>query len=316
MVDDFDGFWDVALSEPYQQDHPHQDEEEDPAEADVDIYHTGHQKTGGKVTSYHLPWTSITLELAQLPPKNGVWAPVGGDVWYASALLTSLILGQATSTKTLPKINTGVENLEIFPRRHDLSKPFRILELGSGAKALSGFAAAAALTTMPGLFPSWTVTLTDNEGDVLNQLSQNAAANQSKIISIENENNQHINVKYLDWGIDADDQYTDQHCDLLDADVVIGSELAYTEDTATALANLLSTLLNRNANVSIWIVQVIDRCGWNEIVLPSLESQPDVAVEIIPLGLDVHDTASKMVPMGGALDRYAFGAVKISHVVK
>ncbi|KAG7347502.1 lysine methyltransferase [Nitzschia inconspicua] len=304
-TDDADSFWDIALMQ-----HPEEKLED---EGDEDHTINDSEKQGGKVTLYRLPNTSITLELAQLPQEEGVWSPVGCDAWYASALLSCLVLQDAEKAIMADEFPSG-GLYGIFPPVHDTSRPFQVLELGSGAKALSGLAATVALSTMlSNRFPSWTVTLTDNEQEVLHQMKRNVATNQSKIISAEASNiDQVINVEYLDWGTDFDEIDHEKQF-ILDADVVLGSELVYTEETATALVKILLTLLKRNSGVSIWIVQVTDRHGWSEIVLPTLESHPGVIVDTIPLTRELHDTARTLVPMGGALDQYAFGAVKVSN---
>mmetsp|Transcript_53297 Transcript_53297/g.129489 ORF Transcript_53297/g.129489 Transcript_53297/m.129489 type:complete len:475 (+) Transcript_53297:291-1715(+) len=99
-------------------------------------------------------------------------------------------------------------------------------------------------------------------------------------------------------------------------DLVIGSELVYTEITGRALLKILKQLLRRNSNVVIWIVQVIDRYGWTEIVLPGLEKDPCVKVESFDtIPIEIHQVASSLIPMGGTLDRYAFGAVCIKNVL-
>ncbi|KAG7368142.1 lysine methyltransferase [Nitzschia inconspicua] len=303
-IDDADSFWDIALMQ-----YPEEKLEDD---GDHDCTINDSEQQGGKVTLYRLPNTSITLELAQLPQEEGVWSPVGCDAWYASALLSCLVLQEAEKAMMSDEFPSG-GRCGIFPPVHDTSRPFQVLELGSGAKALSGLAAAVALSRLSNRFPSWTVTLTDNQLEVLHQMERNVAANQSKIISAEASRIiQRINVDYLDWGTNFDEIDPEKQC-ILNADVVLGSELVYTEETASALIKILLTLLKRNSGVSIWIVQVTDRHGWSEIVLPTLESHPGVIVDTVPLTRELHDTARTLVPMGGALDQYAFGAVKISN---
>jgi hypothetical protein len=297
-----DGFWDIALMH-Y---HGHGARLKDFDDEEI----IDHQNCG-KFTSYHLPNTSITLRLTQLPQEDGVWSPVGSDAWYSSALLTSLILREVMT----PESSTSQAD-RMFPQTHEKAIPLRILELGSGAKALSGFAAAAALSLLWNRYPSWTVTLTDNNVDILHQLESNVAANKHRIISTDKSTVQHINVEHLDWGAAVDIASYSNQLSTLDADIVIGSELVYSTETATALAKMLSVLLQRNPHAEIWIVQVIDRHGWNDIVIPSLQSQPNFKIEHIPLTWDIHDTAGGLMQMGGVLDHYAFGAVRISKVLK
>ncbi|KAL3936255.1 MAG: hypothetical protein SGARI_002635 [Bacillariaceae sp.] len=243
----------------------------------------------GKATTYNFKDMSISLR--ELPAEDGILSPVGADAWYASALLTSLILQDSDNDKRI--IHSELPN-----------RPLRVLELGSGTKALPGFAAAIALAKER--FPSWTVTLTDNDMDCLRQLKSNVQVNRSKIL----HDNTFINVECLDWGDNFESNPTSK--DLLKTNVVIGSELVYTNETARALVNVFTALFAHNDNIDIWIVQVMDRSGWQEIVLPFVGAREDVTVETIPMPWDVHEMASSMIPMGGALDRHAFGAYRFS----
>ena len=307
----------------------------------------GDHMLGGKAKTYHLPNCSISLELAPLASDDGIWSPVGDHAWYSSALLTCLIL-QGTS------MMNGKEDLEDSGKeeekgRNDISrlsgglgldefglgKDLRILELGSGAIGLPGISFAAALSQRQERFPSWTVILTDNDKSLLKRLEANVRSNvnSNKILlsnngdRIESLENRNINVEYLEWDLERNDSDNNEdgndkiieskstHDRLLSADIVIGSELVYTRETAIALVKVLFSLLDRNPAVKIWIVQVTDRYGWKEIVIPALESEKNISIENIPLTYDIHEVASTMIPMGGALDRYAFGAFCISNTI-
>ncbi|OEU17456.1 hypothetical protein FRACYDRAFT_237874 [Fragilariopsis cylindrus CCMP1102] len=274
-----DPFWEIALDHNKYESRGRQ------------VYCFDHDDTvplQGKITKYQLPNSSVSLELAPIATEDGIWAPVGADAWYASALLTVLIMREVS----LRKEDTDEDADRIFSRRivatssNRNSNNIRVLELGSGAVGLSGIAFAAALAQQETRFPCWTVTLTDNDKTLLKQLEKNVLSNMSNIIP--------------------------------SSDVVIGSELAYTEETANALVKIILKLLLRNPNVQILIVQVTDRYGWSEIVIPVLESQKKnhIKIEKIPLTCDVHEQASKMIQMGGVGgvgDRFAFGAVCISN---
>ena len=173
-----------------------------------------------------------------------------------------------------------------------------------------------------------TVFLTDNEPPVLAQLKANVAYNQklwkdaSPIFEQKTQgksksmNATDIRVKSLDWNDDpsciANWQTTDDENEANDfgVDLIIGSELVYTESTALACANLLTQMLDKYPNVHILIVQVMDRYGWEEIFLPKI-IQCGASVQPIVLGMDLHDTASTMILPGGTLDQYAYGAVLI-----
>ena len=317
-----DPFWEIALNFDGDVDHRlgnsgfgDSDSNSDPEEDYVG---------GGKAKTYHLPKTSISLQLAPLASDDGVWSPVGDHAWYSSALLTCLIL-QGTTMTNITK--TAEENKRvsldsgIVLNHCGAEKELRILELGSGAIGLPGVAFAALLSRQTERFPSWTVTLTDNDKSLLRQLQANVRTNMdSKQIMLDGSKSSCINVEFLDWDVkprnsETNDQGGNRHDRLLSGDIVIGSELCYTKETADALVKVLLALLERNPAVKIYIVQVTDRYGWKEIVIPELESRQTVKIETIPLTYEIHEAASTMIPMGGALDRYAFGAFCISNVL-
>jgi predicted nicotinamide N-methyase len=289
---------------------------------------------GGKITKYALPNSSVVLELAPLAAEDGIWSPVGDHAWYSSALLTSLIL-QGASVPSEESNEDTEKNYGSNPNGNGIGilanvsagpehDTVRVLELGSGAVGLSGIAFAVALSQQYDRFPSWTVTLTDNDKSLLKQLAANVRSNNfSEEIVLPHSDGiadnqpfsetKSICVEYLDWDVDSDDERWSSRNHFLAADVVIGSELAYTHETATALVKVLSLLLDNNPNVQIWIVQVTDRYGWSEIVLPAMESRKNTRIESIPLTYDIHAMASTMIPRGEALDRFAFGAFRISN---
>jgi hypothetical protein len=180
-----------------------------------------------------------------------------------------------------------------------------IIELGSGAVGLSGFVCALALDAYDyhhhhnnnnnhknqpsnnGGHTTWKVLLTDNDARVLEQLERNLKANHDALLASRRTNNVHIEVMAWDW---KDDHPTTPHNnnnnnnnnklvqpDDQDHDVVlvIGSELVYTKETATACANLMVRLLQQYPDIEIWIVQVADRYGWWDIVVDT-PSQRDL----------------------------------------
>jgi predicted nicotinamide N-methyase len=324
-----DPFWEIAL------DHNRYDSR------GRQVYCFDHDDTvplQGKVTKYQLPNSSVSLQLAPIATEDGIWAPVGADAWYASALLTVLVMREVSLRKEDADEDEGrIFNKRIVATSSNRNSNIRVLELGSGAVGLSGIAFAAALAQQETRFPCWTVTLTDNDKTLLKQLEENMLSNMSNIIPSSDKNvsgNRSIQVKHLDWDDDDDDddsyfvnsdddddddEFESNNKDILSVDVVLGSELAYTEETANALVKIILKLLERNPNVQIWIVQVTDRYGWSEIVIPVLESKKNnhIKIENIPLTCDVHEQASKMIQMGGVGgvgDRFAFGAVCISNV--
>lgn len=311
-----DPFWEIALNFDGDVDHRLGNSGFGDSDSDPEDDYVG----GGKAKTYNLPKTSIFLQLAPLASDDGVWSPVGDHAWYSSALLTCLIL-QGTSTMNITK--TAEENKRtsldsgIVLDHYGAEKELRILELGSGAIGLPGVSFAALLSRQTERFPSWTVTLTDNDKSLLRQLQANVRTNMdSKQILLDGSKSRGIDVEFLDWDVkpnnsETNDEGGNRQDRLLSADIVIGSELCYTKETADALVKVLLALLDRNPAVKIYIVQVTDRYGWKEIVMPALESRQTIKIETIPLTYEVHEAASTMIPMGGALDRYAFGAFYI-----
>mmetsp|Transcript_3959 Transcript_3959/g.9444 ORF Transcript_3959/g.9444 Transcript_3959/m.9444 type:complete len:347 (-) Transcript_3959:135-1175(-) len=330
-----DPFWEIALNYDGSDNSGYNKHDGDKGDGDSD--EEDDAIFGGKAKIYHLPNSSISLELAPLASDDGIWSPVGDHAWYSSALLTRLILqgisavnnedDDGENEKGIKVVDdlTGTIGLDQF----EAGKDIRILELGSGAIGLPGISFAAALSQRPELFPSWTVSLTDNDMSVLKQLESNIRSNiapnkinlSSTGNGVESPGKKSVNVEYLDWDIESNDKNDENDKKskrnnpdaLLSADIVVGSELVYTRETGLALVKILFALLDRNPAVKIWIVQVTDRYGWKEIVIPALESKKKIRIEKIALAYEVHEIASTMIPMGAALDRYAFGAFCISN---
>lgn len=283
MIENDDEFWKVAL-------------EADPAvakerlmgEDDADFDDGLHD--GGKIIAYRLPTTDIVLNLESLAATDGIWSPLGADAWYASALLASMLLTNECS---------------IWQTRNDLGD-FVVLELGSGAVGLSGLACAVALGRRKEGKARCKVILTDNDLPVLEKLRSNVSRNEEAVLSISDQTME-ISVQHLDWNDGCDESL------IAAVDLVLGSELVYTEETAIACCNLLESLLNTKCGMDIWIVQVTDRYGWLDIVVPRLESVKGVSILPVPISADAHKLASSMMPMGGAMDRYAYGAFCISN---
>jgi hypothetical protein len=102
--------------------------------------------------------------------------------------------------------------------------------------------------------------------------------------------------------------------------LVIGSELVYTTETARACANSVAFLLERYPRLLVVIIQVIHRDGWSNVFLPLLREHDAssnttttrnivIHEECIPVDCDT--MARGMIPAGGTLDRFDFGACYI-----
>jgi hypothetical protein len=282
--------------------------------------------------------TVVTLELQPLPlmaaaatanttdddddGSNNIWnnSPLGSEAWYASALLTCLLL------QVVEDDDSSILGPLLLPHNDDNdddddNDPFVVLELGSGAVGLSGLACAVALQQQQRRRRrrQWKVVLTDNDPLVLEQLRKNVERNlPNLLLSSANDDDddnsssgqqQHILVEHLDWGSNNDPLWKNMHVDL-----VIGSELVYTQETAQACSDILLRLLRENSNnIQIWIVQVTDRFGWMDFVIPTLEASGTARVQTFqPISAEIHDLAATLIPMGGTLDRHAYGAFCIT----
>jgi predicted nicotinamide N-methyase len=320
-----DEFWVIAMDDHSSSLEPLRREEEEAVENDEDLWQQLEESESPKRLRYRLPHTcpSITLELQPLAATDGVWSPVGADAWYASALLASLLLTTTSRTEhEAPLPGLTIANVISNIHNNVDMDPLVVLELGSGAVGLSGLACVAALQQHQHLqhsAHSWKMILTDNDPPVLEQLKKNVAQNLPKLLPTREdfESKNKILVHHLDW---ADDDKDISELLLLgeqeDIRLVIGSELVYTEATARACTQLLLRLLQRHPRIQIWVVQVTDRYGWTEIVIPTLEQQQQqcaTVVRSVPISSEIHDLAATMIPMGGTLDRHAYGAFCISN---
>lgn len=301
-MNDNDGFWAIALDDNHRHEWQCRDDDDESEEVDTTI---------ARAVTYRIPnlgddGSQAILRLRPLPPSDGIWSHVGADAWYSSALLASLLLSKPDE-----------ENHESF--RHPFTTMFAsrspnkstcntILELGSGAVGLSGFVCALALQQQLNSMhlknnkSKWKVLLTDNENPVLEQLQNNLDQNQSTILPY----NATIDVQVASWDWN-DDHPTNGLLPTDEVVLVIGSELVYTRETADACVNLLLRLLEQYPSVEIWIIQVTDRFGWSEIVIPTLLKN-QICVDSVPIPIELHDLAATMIPMGGTLDRHSFGA--------
>lgn len=354
-----DEFWAVAMSNnnierrPWAEGNNHDNDDDDD---DDDIV-----GSEAKAFRYVIPNTDdnnvVTLNLRPLPATDGIWSPVGADAWYASALLSGLLMtpiqtkgsGEYSLRHPLSSLYDCAPSTTTSSNNNDIdgtSKPSIshrnriILELGSGAVGLSGLVCTYALqhyhTTShywPGDNTHFTVYLTDNDPPVLEQLKKNVDENRNKLIGPlltmsdedgcqdQNDNLVQVKVSHLDWNDEEDEDNSTTNTtttttsilsNLLPNDIalVIGSELVYTQETADACVKLLLRLLKQHPNVEIYIVQVMDRYGWTETVIPTLEAA-NVIVETFSIPFEIHDLATTMIPMGGTLDRHAYGYVRI-----
>ena len=278
-----DDFWKIALEDEPVNNRDKNGVWEDDSDSDDAM------AVASKPVAYRLPTTNqTTLHLESLAASDGIWSPLGADAWYASALLATMVLTNEIPSVLLPSTRT-------------------VLELGSGAVGLSGLACAIAMARNENATGRHKIILTDNDPPVLDKLRLNTERNIDTILSCRSklEVELDIAVHHLDWNEECDEPF--RHS----IDLVIGSELVYTQETGQACSKMLEGLLKNNPNVDIWVVQVTDRFGWLDIVVPRLESLEDVSVVAIPISSDTHTLAASMIPFGGTGDRHAYGAFHI-----
>jgi predicted nicotinamide N-methyase len=222
---------------------------------------------------------NVDLHLSSLPESSGAWSPVGAQIWHASAVLACLPF-----------------NFESFRT---------VLEIGSGAVGLSGLALAVRMKD-----PSKLMLLSDvDEEGIMGQLQSNVNLNTTKVLSGSQDGVQmtQVRVEEIDWRVAT-------AIDVLPPlDLIVGSELVYTDETSAACALLLKNLLDRNPQARVAIIQVFDRPGWSEF----LTLLSDKAIRIVqPLPPEWHDRAAKMIRKEalGTLSRDDYGLCLLANV--
>jgi hypothetical protein len=104
----------------------------------------------------------------------------------------------------------------------------------------------------------------------------------------------------------------DESHDRVDAlQLVVGSELVYTPETARACAKSVTFLLERYPRLLVLIIQVIHRDGWSNAFLPLLRDQTNFVIHEECIPVDCDTMARDLIPTGGTLDRFDFGACYI-----
>ena len=283
----------------------------------------------------------LPLKLSPLPNADGIWSPLGAQAWHASSLLVAYAL-QSTILKSKDDDGQQGEHLTIsllskhieswFAAAHHEHETFTALELGRGAVGLAGIVMGLILAQYASssgdddntqdrkhqLHMAPRVILTDNDTKVVKNLQQNVDKTLSGLLA-NNDSSvpmpllPDLQVQHLDW-----DQY--QTSDLLQntkahsLQLIFGSELVYTGETAKACANIVLELLRANPDALVFILQVTDRDGWTNVFLPTLYQCDHLkAVEETMEHSELHQLAATIIPPGGTLDRFAFGGCYIFH---
>ena len=263
---------------------------------------------------------AVTFQLTSMPLTDGIFSPLGAQLWYGQALLAAMLLRpsypplkEALTSILLTTNNTDRENVQASTA----------LELGSGACGLAGLVLSWLLannnsSTGKTKRPSH-IILTDNEQPVLKQLRRNITINLNRLQnSYPKKDFPTVTVAPLEWNdgvttiqafIDAPSNNPSENLKL-----IFGSELVYTESTATACANIVTSMLERYPKALVLIVQVSDRSGWNDVFLPTVTENQNLQVlsQDVVADADLHELASSLLRHGGTLDRFDFGVVYIT----
>lgn len=279
-----DEFWRIALEAPTQDEARASTLEDDDEPISLD------GKAIGRLTTYSFS-NGIDFSVSSLEESDGVLSPLGAQAWHASLLMSLYLIDRGAL---------------LFEHAIHYKKDGIItcLELGSGAVGLVGMTLATILNKV---CPSSSVMLTDlaSEQGVLETLKQNVARNKPMFPNVN------VTVDNLDWN-DFKESATSPSLSPLD--LVVGSELVYTIETAEACAAVITRLLTDNPNLVVLILQVIDRPGFETHFVPLLESKGfEVSVEH-PLDSDLFSTFDSIQGherLGGTLDRFAYGLCRI-----
>jgi Lysine methyltransferase len=318
-----DAFWKIALRGHDEPPSSHSSDDGNPRSETHDDEECDFSGVASLYELRFLPYDPVRLRLAPLPLVDGVLSPLGSEAWYGSALLVAMLL------MTDLEENRIQRHLDNCDQRG--TGALNALELGSGAVGLSGLALGLLLARYQSQIDNndsgearqnfqSRVLLTDNDPSVLRQLEVNVRFNVDNI----RKNYPGITlpefiVHHMDWNDDCS-------CNLGGGDglgaagsrqsslqLVVGSELVYTTETAHACAKIVLRLLKENPDVLVAIVQVADRDGWDSDFLPILRRAPGICVqEESPIQTNaaiLHEAASKLIQHGGTLDYLSCFAV-------
>ena len=234
-----------------------------------------------------------------------MWSPLGAHAWYGSALWSCY----ATSSQIDQPNDSPLTRL--LTQRRSITA----LELGSGAVGLAGIVLAWKLaqnstqttteysTTLCICQQKSRVILSDCETKLVRQLQRNVRANSHVF-----EPNVDCTVVQLDWNDVGDAELP---LDNQPLDLIFGSELVYTPNTATACRDCIVHLTQQYPNALVCIVQIVDRPGWLDIFVPGLQQQ-GLHVRQATVDAEVDALAQQLLPRGGSLDRFAFGILYAS----
>lgn len=271
----------------------------------------------------------LTLKLEQLPllTEEGDQTPIGARGWYASAVLSAMLL-------------CGHETLhrDIFPECRQLGEKAErpstamMIELGSGVVGLVGMTLAWILAQQS-CGPTTKIVMTDYDGDVLRQLERNVKETQRRLFEYFGQDAvskvPQLEAAHLDWNeydrdqplllqtVSADEEDDDkdsQDEERYPVTFVCGAALVYTEETE-ACADQVAKILQMHPQAAVWVVQW-PRKGWFQVFQMQLKQKHHCRVEKFSPSKDIHphihDLAQMFMPPQIELDVEHIKAVRIT----
>jgi hypothetical protein len=285
----------------------------------------------------------VTLKLEQLPllTEEGDQTPIGARGWYASAVLSAMLLcGHDTlhqdifrpSSSVDDNTNNNADNVE------NLHQPTMMIELGSGVLGLVGMTLAW-IMAQRGCGPSTTIVMTDYDTEVLHQLDQNVKETKRRLDEYFGEDAEtrvpQLDLAHLDWNEydqdqpllmrrrqpatnddDNNDDNNDDHQEerLYSISFVCGAALVYTEETV-ACADQVAKILQLHPQAAVWVVQW-PRKGWFHVFQLQLQQKHHCHIEKFSPSQDIHpyihELAKTFMPPQMDLDVEHIKAVRIT----
>jgi hypothetical protein len=295
----------------------------------------------------------VTLKLEQLPllTEEGEQTPIGARGWYASAVLSAMLLcGHETLHQDIfhpsSSDNNYYSNNNNNGNVERLHQRTMMIELGSGVLGLVGMTLAW-IMAQKGCGSSTKIVMTDYDTDVLQQLDKNVKETKRRFDEYfggdEDDAGERrvplLESAHLDWNEydqeqpllltrrnvkDGDNNSTgESNHDYNDDDnaerpytisFVCGAALVYTEDTV-ACADQIAKILNMYPQATVWVVQW-PRKGWFHVFQLQLQQKYHCRIEKFSPTKDIHpyihELAQMFMPPQIELDVEHIKAVRIT----
>jgi hypothetical protein len=238
---------------------------------------------------------ALEPHLSEIQMLEGEYKDLDEEIGRSSYRLNNFATLSLTST-AISSINTAVGSniwhassvLAELPLR--ISEISTILELGSGAVGLGGMGLATKMDAGD------VVLLSDIYcNGILDCLKANVNYNQSLFAC-------RVEAIELDWS------RNELPLNVPQLDLVVGSEVIYTQETSRLMANVVSLLLQHSRNAHVIILQVMDRPGWSDFVI-EISASYNVSI-LQPLPPEWHEAGVKLMAAqiaSGTLARLTYG---------